>query len=238
MLLSRRWGPGLVIAFCTMASPAGAAGPSFPCTGSLSGTEDIICHDSGLAQLDLDLAIAYDRTLESAAARERDAVRVEQKEWIATRDGCGRERSCIRRAYTDRLAALGKSASVQPRPSGDDDADEPVSTTALGHNGSTMQMRTGAGNRVVIRYGSVRPGMPVEEGAVLFRGTTDSGRLRGTAYLFKRGCQPVGYEVSGQQTHDRIVLRGAAPVHEAAGCGVIGHDETSPNARLEFTIAE
>jgi hypothetical protein len=74
---------------------------------------------------------------------------------------------------------------------------------------------------------------------VLFHGTTDRrGALRGTAYIFRQGCPPAAYSVAGVQTNDRVVLRGAPPVHGQGSCEVIGHDANSRNATLEFTIGE
>lgn len=110
----------------------------------------------------------------------------------------------------------------------------------MGHNGSTIQEFSEIGNdRVEYRYSSVRPGLSAHEGDVLFRGTKSSrGVVKGTAYVFKRGCPPAGYEVTGRQTNDRVVLRGAAPVHAAGSCDVVRHDPNAASATLVFTIAE
>jgi hypothetical protein len=108
-----------------------------------------------------------------------------------------------------------------------------------GHNGSTVEMLTRPNHQVEMRYAGVRQGLPVEEGAVLFRGTiSDRGEINGTAYTFKRGCPPSGYEVSGWQMQSRIVLNGAAPVHAPGSCNIAGYDSQGGNARLEFTIGE
>lgn len=110
----------------------------------------------------------------------------------------------------------------------------------MGHNGSTMQEFSELNSpKVEYRYSTVRPGMSAHDGDVLFRGTkSDRGELKGTAYVFKRGCPPAGYEVTGRQTNDRVVLRGAAPVHAATSCDIIRHDRNVGSATLVFTIAE
>lgn len=110
--------------------------------------------------------------------------------------------------------------------------------TALGHNGSGVTM-TRKGNRVTMIYSSVRPGLSVQDGAMLFSGTfSGSNRIQGTAYTFRRGCPPAPYPVSGIQTNSKIVLRGAAPVRESSGCNVIDYDDSAASATLQFDIAE
>ena len=110
----------------------------------------------------------------------------------------------------------------------------------MGHNGSTIQEFGEIGSdRIEYRYSSVRPGLSAREGDVLFRGTKSSrGAVKGTAYVFKRGCPPAGYAVVGWQTNERVVLRGAAPVHAAGSCAVARHDPNAASSTLTFTIAE
>jgi uncharacterized protein len=230
---------GIVAGLGLMLSPASAA-PSFSCDGDLNVTEAVICSDEGLSRLDVRLTQAFQAGLRRLRGEARADLQAAQTAWRARRDECRYQKDCIRNSYTDQLE------EVRAKVEGDQQADtsqpvqddKPESVMALGHNGSTVQMRTTGDNRVEMRYTSVRPGIPAREGALLFRGTTTAnGRIRGTAYVFKRGCPPAGYEVSGEQTNSRIVLHGAAPVH-GDGCDIIGYDASSHNARLEFTIAE
>jgi hypothetical protein len=115
--------------------------------------------------------------------------------------------------------------------------DEIEEKTPLGHNGSGVLM-TRRGPQVTMTYSSVRDGLSVQEGELLFSGTITGNRLHGTAYTFRRGCPPAPYAVSGIQTSARIVLRGPAPVRESAGCNVIGYDDSAASATLQFDIAE
>ena len=120
-----------------------------------------------------------------------------------------------------------------------------VAGAFMGHNGSTIQ-EFSDGDRVEYRYSSVRIGLPAKQGDVLFRGTKHLSHksppiaydLQGTAYTFKRGCPPAGYEVRGEQTSTRVILRGAAPRHAADSCAVIGYELNGGNATLVFDIAE
>ena len=134
------------------------------------------------------------------------------------------------------------SAAVQPSrpqpavaPAQDNGIEE---KTALGHNGSTIEM-TRKNHLLTMKYVGVRPGLPVPEGSLLFSGTiTDSDKIQGTAYTFKRGCPPAPYAVSGVQTNNKIVLRGPAPVRDPSGCAVIDYDASAQSATLQFDIAE
>ena len=86
----------------------------------------------------------------------------------------------------------------------------------------------------------------VAPGTVLFRGKPwNSGDpdavIRGTAYVFKKGCPAAGYEVRGLYHHDfqiaQLTFEGAAPVRSKASCDIVGHSSTSGNAKLRFDIA-
>lgn len=93
------------------------------------------------------------------------------------------------------------------------------------HNGSAMTVFTCNG-QVTITYTRPRSalrGSGVTPGTVLFQGrfvpqarTGDStvdevSELEGTAFVFRSGCAPAGYQVRGS-FHAQIVLWGQAPV--------------------------
>lgn len=108
------------------------------------------------------------------------------------------------------------------------------------HNGSYMSIIRD-GNSLTIRYVDPKSSMRrhgVRPGTVLFRGRITGSRIRGTAYTFRRGCQPASYNVSGRfERNDtysahRVYLNGASPVRE--GCEVVGYTRNSGNAHLEF----
>jgi uncharacterized protein len=104
-------------------SPAAAANPSFPCSGSLTPTESAICADDSLAALDRALAAAYKNKfdgmpVESANALEEvvQSLVVTQKAWLAHRNACGTDRACIRQAYLLRTAALSAGNNTKDTP--------------------------------------------------------------------------------------------------------------------------
>ncbi len=94
-------------------APAGAAGPSFSCGGSLSPTEKAICADDGLAAQDVALTAAYQKALaalEPQSANSLDETRigltVTQRAWVAHRNACGADKACIGKAYRIRIGEL------------------------------------------------------------------------------------------------------------------------------------
>ncbi len=115
--------------------------------------------------------------------------------------------------------------------------------TTWDHNGSVMVMRED-GDSVTITYDEPRTSIRkqgVRRGTVLFEGMlVGSGRLSGTAYVFRQGCEPAPYDASGAYRsgsgQDRLILNGDAPVRVSGGCRVTGYVSSGSNARLVFTL--
>ena len=100
---------------CQETSPAMAATPSFACSGNLLPTEAVICSDDGLAALDRSLAALYDNKRNSLAGTQLDELEATEKTWLAERNSCGANKSCINNAYVVRITQLG---GVAPTPNG------------------------------------------------------------------------------------------------------------------------
>lgn len=79
----------------------------------------------------------------------------------------------------------------------------------------------------------------IKQGTLFFEGAGDGDRVRGIAYRFKRGCQPLPFSVEGtfNGAQETFSLRGAAPILSARGCNVVSHDASDPAASLTFTAA-
>jgi hypothetical protein len=74
----------------------------------------------------------------------------------------------------------------------------------------------------------------IDIGTLLFRGTANSGDIKGTAFVFKKGCQPMPYEVQGKASGDiGFELTGKGPVF-GQGCAVKSYSWKSPHSRLVF----
>ena len=104
------------------------------------------------------------------------------------------------------------------------------------HKGSTVYLVAQGASRE-FRYEQPRAGMTDEDarkGTLLFKGVAREGNYEGTAYIFKRGCNPAPYRVSGPILDDsrRVLMRGNAPRLNDR-CQIIGHIADS----LEFTLA-
>jgi uncharacterized protein len=89
------------------AVPVAAANPSYSCGGNLAPTEAVICSDDSLAALDRQLAAAYTSMYASFPASERSTLTSVQKNWLAQRNACRTDKTCIRNAYLARLKQFG-----------------------------------------------------------------------------------------------------------------------------------
>jgi uncharacterized protein len=81
--------------------------PSFDCLKAASLSEKTICANAGLSRLDFQLGqtwkALFDDFIDSA---QRTQMRQGQRKWIARRQGCGDDASCIGKLYRDRLSVL------------------------------------------------------------------------------------------------------------------------------------
>jgi hypothetical protein len=88
------------------------------------------------------------------------------------------------------------------------------------HNGSKMGLLA-QGNRRIFVYVTPRSGMKglVEQGTVLFSGTTDNTKYSGVARRFSRGLDPIEYSVSGPITNNgtKVTLNGKGIIRNSDG---------------------
>jgi hypothetical protein len=102
------------------------------------------------------------------------------------------------------------------------------------HNGSLVEL-TRPDGAVEIRYKEPRKGLQLPPGTLLFRGELRNGMVRGEAFVFKNGCAPAGYAVSGSREDGVLVLKGTAPRRAKSGCAIVGQSADTPNAWLSFS---
>lgn len=107
------------------------------------------------------------------------------------------------------------------------------------HNGSAMVVNPVDGT-IVYREPKRSISGTVKPGTLLFKADTpwdpydDKAIVEGTAYVFKKGCKPAPYEVSGRQEGwHTLILKGAAPVRAKNGCSVVGY-KMNGNSTLKF----
>jgi len=107
------------------------------------------------------------------------------------------------------------------------------------HNGSKMTVSID-GSYIEIRYTRPKNSLRkhgVRNGTVLFSGELRGRNLEGDAKVFRRGCDPETYWVSGKYRSSMrsFTLRGEAPKRERDGCEIVDYTSSGSNARLRFT---
>lgn len=113
------------------------------------------------------------------------------------------------------------------------------------HNGSIVIVDAAKGLIVYDRpkksiAAAIKPGTVLFRGQPWKDGDTDIV-IKGTAYVFKKGCQAAAYEARGtyHPTYgiSKLTLEGAAPMRSKSSCDIVGHTATGPNSKLVFDIA-
>jgi hypothetical protein len=107
------------------------------------------------------------------------------------------------------------------------------------HNGSLTDIDPTMGT-ITYREPKKSISGTVKPGALLFKADKpwdiydDKTVVRGIAYVFKKGCAPAPYSVSGHhEGWHTLILEGPAPIREKSGCKVIGYRKNG-NSVLKF----
>lgn len=80
---------------------------SFKCSAATETAERVICGNAKLSSLDDRLATLYNDLMQTLDREDqRDGLRDYQRRFLATRDACGSNRSCIKGAYLDQIEVL------------------------------------------------------------------------------------------------------------------------------------
>jgi hypothetical protein len=103
----------------------------------------------------------------------------------------------------------------------------------LDHNGSIVELNKSTEGTVEIRYREPKAALAIDPGALLFHGSEHDGQVKGEAFVFKAGCPPARYGVSGRRDNGVLSLQGAAP-RRGAGCSVLGQSKSSKHSYLAF----
>jgi uncharacterized protein len=90
---------------------------SFDCAKASNKIERMICASARASQLDSDMADAYRAA--SAAASDRETLKIAQRHWLAQRDQC-QDETCLISVYEQRITALSMSAPPADEPEKDD----------------------------------------------------------------------------------------------------------------------
>lgn len=93
-----------------IAGTAGAA--SFDCTKAASAVEKAICSDDKISELDSQLMLSYKKSMSTAV--NADALKLQQRAWLANvRNKC-QDAACLKLAYADRIAQLDSASTPVP----------------------------------------------------------------------------------------------------------------------------
>jgi hypothetical protein len=104
----------------------------------------------------------------------------------------------------------------------------------LEHNGSLVALTRQADGSIDIRYQQPKATLPVSQGAMLFRGQEKAGVISGIAFVFKQGCKPAGYQVTGKRAGGVLLLEGTAPHRDPHSCAIIAARSASKHSNLVF----
>jgi uncharacterized protein len=94
---------------------ATAAGPSFDCARAAKPAERAICRDFELAKLEREVTDAYLRARALNGPAERELTS-RQRIWLASRDACGPDKTCLMQSMGGRLNELQAIAQSTPAP--------------------------------------------------------------------------------------------------------------------------
>lgn len=90
--------------------PPGAppvVGPGFDCATARTPTDRLICAEGRLAALDLALVKRVERLSRQMTPMSAAKLRFDQLSWMANRNACAVDATCIEAAYVERLEQLG-----------------------------------------------------------------------------------------------------------------------------------
>src|SRR5689334_2321214 len=97
---------GLLSTILVPSQVSAQGGPSFDCKTDRGRTEQAICANSDLRQMDLTMAKLYFSVQADNTRRRYRRLKRDQVEWLAERNACGANVRCLRRAYADRIKEL------------------------------------------------------------------------------------------------------------------------------------
>lgn len=101
------WCISTEIALRDQGRQTGVAGPAFDCRKATTSTEQAICRSTDLWVMDRAMSNLYSLIRRHNPALDRAEFLNEQRDWLARRDTCGGDESCIKDLYYNRLLEFG-----------------------------------------------------------------------------------------------------------------------------------
>jgi uncharacterized protein len=104
-----------VFAYAASAASAGEYAP-LDCNKAGSPAEQAICNSYGLGQKEARVATLFSVATSLVAMGQRGDIQDAQRDWLASRDACGRNVGCLNETYDRRIRALdGVLAGIASR---------------------------------------------------------------------------------------------------------------------------
>jgi uncharacterized protein len=94
----------LSILLTSVRQPVQAA--SFDCAKAETADEKTVCADRALNDLDFEMSVLYTQLKPLLGMGARGDMEDAQVAWLKRREGCGSDRTCLSKAYEDRLLQL------------------------------------------------------------------------------------------------------------------------------------
>jgi uncharacterized protein len=104
-----------LFAAATLIGAGAASGQSFDCQKARSADELTICQESGLAQLDQELASLKRQRKDKRHEAEHDEADDNETPFLNARRRCGEHRACIEQSYRNRIQELTRSSPEEER---------------------------------------------------------------------------------------------------------------------------
>jgi len=101
-------------AFCIAAAaslllanvPQPSRAASFDCARAQTADEKAVCADRALNDQDVEMAVLYRQLKPLLGMGARGDLEDAQAAWLKRREGCGEDRSCLSKAYEERVLQL------------------------------------------------------------------------------------------------------------------------------------
>lgn len=90
----------------TLSALSQASAQSFDCKVDRGRTEQAICGDAQLREMDQRMANLYFSIQADNTGRRHRRLKHDQGEWLKERNDCGANVRCLRRAYAERIREL------------------------------------------------------------------------------------------------------------------------------------
>jgi uncharacterized protein len=87
-------------------SVAAASYKPLDCSKAASQSELAICRTYSLGQLEARMATLFGIVTSLVAMGQRGDIEASQRQWLKTRDVCGKDVSCLSQSYQSRIDAL------------------------------------------------------------------------------------------------------------------------------------